>query len=78
VVKALDDAIAKKNEYRLLAQWSTWQGMVDPASPNWIGINLPTDMVLEGYLVFEDFLPVKKYFETLYEPETLEPKTFVD
>lgn len=78
VVNALDDAIEQKNEYRLLAQWSRWQGMVDPASPNWIGIDLPTDMVLEGYLIFEDFLPVKKYFEALYEPETLEPKTFLD
>ena len=78
VVNALDDAIEQKNEYRLLAQWSRWHGMVDPASPNWIGIDLPTDMVLEGYLIFEDFLPVKKYFEALYEPETLEPKTFLD
>jgi hypothetical protein len=78
VVNALDDAIERKNEYRLLAQWSRWCGMVDPASPNWIGIDLPTEMVLEGYLVFEDFIPVKKYFEALYEPETLEPKTFLD
>jgi hypothetical protein len=78
VVNALDDAVAKKNEFRLLEQWTRWHGKVDTASPNWIGINLPTDMVLEGYLVFEDFLPVKKYFESLYESETLEPKTFVD
>jgi hypothetical protein len=78
VVNALDDAIEQKNEFRLLAQWSRWHGMVDPASPNWIGIDLPTNMVLEGYLIFEDFLPVKKYFEELYEPKTLEPKTSLD
>lgn len=78
VVSALDDAIAKKDDSRLLAQWSRWHSMVDPASPNWIGINLPTDMVLEGFLVFEDFLPVKQYFETLYELDTLEPKLRVD
>lgn len=78
VVNALDDAITKKDDFRLLAQWSRWHAMVDPASPNWIGINLPTDMVLEGYLVFEDFLPVKDYFEALYELETLEPKSRID
>jgi hypothetical protein len=78
VVNALDDAIARKNDYRLLEQWSRWHGMLDPASPHWIGINLPTDMVLEGYLVFEDFLPVKEYLEAHYEPETLQTRMNVD
>jgi hypothetical protein len=78
VVSALDEAIASENEYRLLAQWSRWQAMLDPSSPNWKGINLPTDMVLQGYLVFEDFLPVKEYLEEFYEPDTLQARMIVD
>ena len=73
-VMALNDAIAKQNEYGLLALWSRWQSKVDTASSGWIGIDLPTDMVFEGYLVFEDFLPVKNYFEEYYDSESLEPK----
>lgn len=67
------------NEFPILglSQWPScdrnagcsmgWHGMVDPSSPSWIGISLPTEMVLEGYLVFEDFLPVKEYFESNYQ-----------
>jgi hypothetical protein len=39
--------------------------MVDPASPDWQGINLPGSIVLEGYLIFEDFELVKIYFDSL-------------
>jgi hypothetical protein len=55
-----------------------WHGMVDPSSPSWIGISLPTEMVLEGYLVFEDFLPVKEYFESNYDPSSLDPLSASD
>lgn len=64
----LDEAIGSRNPERLIGQWNRWQGMVDPSSPNWIGINLPTDMILEGYLVLEDFIPVKEYIEAHYYP----------
>jgi hypothetical protein len=73
VVAALDQAIARPEPGRFQALWKRWHGMVDPASPTWIGISLPTEMVLEGYLVFEDFLPVKEYFESHYDPDSLDP-----
>ncbi len=73
VVAALDQAIAQPDPGRFQALWKRWHGMVDPASPTWIGISLPTEMVLEGYLVFEDFLPVKEYFESHYDPGSLDP-----
>jgi hypothetical protein len=73
VVTALDQVIARSEPGRFQAVWNRWHGMVDPASPNWIGISLPTEMVLEGYLVFEDFLPVKEYFESHYDSASLDP-----
>lgn len=75
VVQALENAIVSRDRERLLSQWTGWYAMVDPASASWIGIKLPTDMVLEGYLVFEDFLPIKRYFEEFYDSDTLEPRT---
>jgi hypothetical protein len=78
VVRALDLAVANRNDYGLLAQWSRWQHLVDTASPAWIGISLPTEMVLEGYMILEDFLPVRKYFEELHDPGTLKPRAIVD
>ena len=74
VVAVLDNATATPNQDRLLAQWSRWQGMVDPVSTIWRGSNLPATMVIEGYLVFEDFLPVKEYFEAQYDPDSLDPR----
>ena len=78
VVSALDQAIAQPDLDRFQTLWKRWHGMVDPASPTWIGISLPTEMVLEGYLVFEDFLPVKEYFESHYVPDSLEPRCSSD
>jgi hypothetical protein len=78
VVAALDRAIKSEDRYRLLSQWTRWANMVDPASPQWQGINLPADMVMTGYLIFEDFEPVKSYFDTLYNPESLEPRISLD
>lgn len=74
----LDEAISSESPGRLLGQWDRWQGMVDPASPHWIGIKLPTDMVLEGYLVLEDFIPVKEYLEAYYDPSSLDPRYVCD
>ena len=54
------------------------RGMVDPSSPPWIGISLPTDMVLAGYLVLEDFIKVKEYVEANYDPATFDPRSAFD
>jgi hypothetical protein len=78
VIRALDTTINSREPEQLLAQWNRWHDMVDPGSPNWIGINLPTDMVLAGYLVFEDFLPIKEYVESIYDADSLEPRTASD
>ncbi len=78
VVAALHRAIKTEDRYRLLSQWTRWANMVDPASPNWQGINLPGDMVLEGYLIFEDVDPIKRYFDSLYDADSLEPRAGLD
>ena len=67
IIRSLDDAIGSVNPARLLDHWRRWEGMVNPSSPHWIGISLPTDMILEGYLVLEDFIPVKDYVESYYD-----------
>jgi hypothetical protein len=74
VTSALDEAIASDNPERLLGQWNRWQGMVDTASPLWSGISLPTNMILEGYLVLEDFIQVKDYIEAHYQTFSLAPR----
>jgi hypothetical protein len=78
VVAALERAIKTEDRYRLLSQWTRWADLVDPASPNWRGINLPGSMILEGYMIFEDFEPVKNYFDTLYDVDSLEPRARPD
>jgi hypothetical protein len=78
VVAALERAIKTEDRYRLLSQWTRWADLVDPASPNWQGINLPGSMILEGYMIFEDFEPVKNYFDTLYDVDSLEPRARPD
>ena len=66
ILNALDLGInAKRGEY-LLAKWKGWEDMLNPASANYIGINLPGSMILEGYLVFEDLIPIREYFENHY------------
>ena len=74
IIRSLDDAIVSSNSGRLLEHWRRWEGMVDPSSSQWIGISLPTDMILEGYLVLEDFIPVKDYVESYYDPSTFDPR----
>jgi len=78
VVLALDRAVKKEDRYRLLSQWERWKNMVDTTSSAWRGINLPGAMIEQGYLVFEDFEPIKKYFENLYDPDSLEPRAQPD
>jgi hypothetical protein len=66
ILNALDHGInAKRGEY-LLAKWKGWEDMLNPGSRNYIGINLPGSMILEGYLVFEDLIPIREYFENKY------------
>jgi len=74
VVAALDEAISSESPERLLGQWNRWQGMVDPTASSWIGISLPTDMILEGYLVLEDFIPVKEYLGAHYDASSFDPR----
>jgi hypothetical protein len=74
VVTSLDRAIKTEDRYRLLSHWNRWEKMVDTTSPDWQGISLPADMVLERYLIFEDFEPVRSYLAGLYDPESLKPR----
>jgi hypothetical protein len=78
VVRSLDKAIETEDRYRLLSQWDRWANLVDTTSADWKGISLPATMVLDGYLVFEDFEPVRRYFADLYDPESLEPRKSYD
>jgi hypothetical protein len=48
---------------RPLSLWGRWNDFVNPASPSWIGIDLPGSMVLGGFMILEDFLEVKHFFE---------------
>jgi len=73
IVSALDRAINSEDRDRLLSQWDRWQNMVDTTSSEWRGISLPATMILDGYLVFEDFEPVRKFFESFYDPGSLRP-----
>ena len=78
VVRSLGRTIQTEDRDRLLSQWDRWAKMVDTTSPEWQGISLPATMVLEGYLVFEDFEPVRSYFTSIYDPESLEPRHSCD
>jgi hypothetical protein len=78
VVLALDQAIKTKDRYRLLFQWDRWKNMIDTTSSAWRGNSLPGAMIEQGYMVFEDFEPIKKYFYNIYNPGSLEPVTQPD
>lgn len=64
VIKAFDSTIGSRNLGRLLGLWSYWNDLVNPASPNWIGIDLPGSMVLDSFMILEDFLDVKRFIES--------------
>jgi hypothetical protein len=78
IISVLDEAIASRSAARLLGQWDRWQSMVDTSAPQWKGINLPADMIFEGYLVLEDFIPVKEYIESYHDGQTFEPRLECD
>ena len=63
VIDALDSAIESRSLTRLLSLWGRWNDFVNPASRSWIGIDLPGSMVLGGFMILEDFLEVKPFFE---------------
>lgn len=74
IVNALDQGInAKRGEY-LLAKWQGWEDMLNPACANYIGINLPGSMILEGYLVFEDLITIREHFSQKFEDGSFEPR----
>jgi hypothetical protein len=63
----LEAAISSKDSERLLAKWKDWENKVNPASPSYTGhTNLPADMVMNGYVIFEDLAAIRKYFEDRY------------
>jgi hypothetical protein len=62
IVNALNAGINAKRKEHLLDTWRNWEAMVNPTSPAYVGINLPASMIIEGYLVFEDLIPIRKYF----------------
>jgi hypothetical protein len=66
ILRALDEGItAKRGEY-LLTKWKGWEDMLNPGSESYIGINLPGSMIIENYVVFEDLIPIREYFEKHY------------
>ena len=72
VVRALEEGInAKRGEY-LLAKWKGWEDMLNPAAPNYLGINLPGSMVIENFIVFEDIIPIREHFEQRYHDGSFE------
>jgi hypothetical protein len=63
----LKAAISSKDSERLLAKWKDWENKVNPSAPSWTGhTNLPADMVMNGYIIFEDLAAIRKYFEDRY------------
>jgi hypothetical protein len=73
ITRALDVGIKARTGERLLAHWRRWENMLDPASSNYIRIGLPGSMIMEGYLVFEQLIPIREYFEQKYRDSSFEP-----
>lgn len=63
VIRAFDATIASKDLRRFIDLWSYWSDLVNPASPKWIGIDLPGSMVIGGFMILEDFLDLKRFLE---------------
>lgn len=65
--RTLEEAINSEEGEWLLAKWETWENRVDPSSPSYTGhTNLPGSMVIEGYIILEDLIPIRKYIENKY------------
>lgn len=72
--RALDEAIETATDNRLLEKWRRWEGMVDPASFRYKGASMPSSMIVEGFIVFEDLIPIREHFESFYDDGTFEAK----
>jgi len=73
ITLALETGVKASRGERLLAQWKRWEDMLNPASPIYIGIDLPGSMVMEGYVVFENLVPIREYFEKRYTDSSFDP-----
>src|SRR5262249_28079295 len=63
--RALDEAIESATDNRLLEKWRRWEGMVDPASFRYKSVSMPASMIVDGFIIFEDLIPIREYFELL-------------
>jgi len=73
--RTLETSIQFGDGERLLAKWKDWESKVDPSSPSWTGhTNLPADMVMSGYVIFEDLILIRQYFESRYCDISFVPK----
>ena len=68
MIRSLDDAIGSSNPGRLLNHRRRWEGMVDPSSPQWIGISVPTDIIIEGYPLLRRLHPSQRLRPVLLRP----------
>ena len=63
VVNAFELTVKSRNLERLSGLWNYWNDLIDTSSPTYIGIDLPGSMLMEGYMVLEDFLELEKLVE---------------
>jgi hypothetical protein len=73
ITLALEISIKAKSGERLLAHWRRWENMLNTASPNYSAKELPGSMIMEGYLIFEQLIPIREYLEQKYRDSSFEP-----
>lgn len=66
-------AKSKKGE-NILAKWHEWENKLSPGSTSYAHLNLPTDMILNGYLVLEDLVAIRQWFQEKYVDGSFEPR----
>ena len=67
--------MARSNQgEKILVKWHNWEDKLSPGSQSYSHLNLPTNMILTGYLVLEDIVEVRKWIESKYDDGSLEPK----
>ena len=67
--------MARSNQgEKILVKWHNWEDKLSPGSQSYSHLNLPTNMILTGYLVLEDIVDVRKWIESKYDDGSLEPK----
>jgi hypothetical protein len=75
IIKNLQNSINSGSDKRLLYKWKSWEDKLNPAVPGYIGnIQLPGSMYMEGFVVFEQLIPIREYFIEFYEDESFQPK----